>query len=169
MPANIEIKARVHDFESLQQKAEQLSDTPCQVIRQEDTFFNCPQGRIKIRELGPERGQVVYYLRQDVAGPKHSEYKIFETNDPAGLKLILAEAYGVRGVVSKVRYLYMVGQTRIHLDDVKGLGMFMELEVVLKADQTDAEGQAIAKNLMHRLGIQDKDLIDTAYMDLMER
>lgn len=169
MPANIEIKARVHDFKGLQQKAEKLSDTPCQVIRQEDTFFNCPQGRIKIRELGPERGQVVYYLRQDVTGPKHSEYKIFETNDPAGLKLILAEAYGVRGVVSKVRYLYMVGQTRIHLDDVKGLGMFMELEVVLKADQTDAEGQAIAKNLMHRLGIQDKDLIDTAYMDLMER
>jgi len=169
MPANIEIKARVHDFEGLQQKAELLSDTPCQVLHQEDTFFNCPQGRIKIRELGPEHGQVVYYLRQDVTGPKHSEYKIFETNDPAGLKLILAEAYGVRGVVSKVRYLYMIGQTRIHLDNVKGLGKFMELEVVLKADQTDADGQAIAEALMHRLGVQDRDLIDSAYMDLMEK
>jgi predicted adenylyl cyclase CyaB len=169
MPSNIEIKARVHDFKGLQQKAEQLSDTPCQVIQQEDTFFNCPQGRIKIRELGPEFGQVVYYLRQDVTGPKHSEYKIFETNDPAGLKLILAEAYGVRGVVSKVRYLYMIGQTRIHLDDVNGLGKFMELEVVLQPDQSEAEGQAIAENLMHRLGIQDRDLVDTAYIDLMER
>jgi len=169
MPANIEIKARVDDFNSLQHKTEQLSDTPCQVIPQEDTFFNCPQGRIKLRELAPDRGQVVYYLRQDVTGPKHSEYKIFETNDPAGLKMILAEAYGVRGVVTKVRYLYMTGQTRIHLDDVKGLGKFMELEVVLRPDQSDAEGQAIAENLMHRLGIQEGDLIDTAYMDLMER
>jgi predicted adenylyl cyclase CyaB len=169
MPANIEIKARVHDIKRLQQKAEQLSDSPCQVIQQEDTFFNCPNGRIKLRELGPDHGQLVYYLRQDVTGPKHSEYKIFETADPAGLKRILAEAYGVRGVVSKIRYLYMIGQTRIHLDDVKGLGTFIELEVVLQDEQTDAEGQVIAETLMHRLGIQEKDLIDTAYMDLMER
>lgn len=169
MPANIEIKARLHDFISLRQRAEQLSDTPCQVIHQEDTFFNCSHGRIKLRELSPTCGQIVYYQRQDITGPKHSEYKIFETNDPEGLKLILEEAYGVRGVVSKVRYLYMVGQTRIHLDDVKGLGMFMELEVVLQPDQSDAEGHAIAENLMQQLGIQDGDLIDTAYMDMMER
>src|SRR4030042_2862310 len=108
MAANIEIKARVHDFKSLQQHAEQLSDSPCQIIPQEDTFFNCPQGRIKLRELDPHRGQIVYYLRQDVTGPKHSEYKLYEKNDPAGLKSILAEAFGVRGVVSKVRYLYLV-------------------------------------------------------------
>ena len=169
MPANIEIKARVHDFKSLQQKVELLSDAPCQVIQQEDTFFNCQNGRIKLRELGPHRGQLVYYLRPDISGPKHAEYKIFETDDPAGLKTILTEAYGVRGVVSKVRYLFMVGQTRIHLDDVKGLGTFIELEVVLQADQTDTEGQAIAENLMHRLGILESDLIDTAYMDLIER
>ncbi|MFZ0531798.1 MAG: class IV adenylate cyclase [Anaerolineales bacterium] len=169
MAANIEIKARVHDFKRLQQRAEQLSDTPCQVIPQEDTFFNCPQGRIKLRELSADRGQLVYYLRQDVTAPKHSEYKIFETNDPTILKLILAEAFGVRGVVSKVRYLYLVGQTRIHLDEVKGLGNFMELEVVLQPGQTDAAGQLIAKNLMQQLGIQEMDLLDTAYMDMMER
>lgn len=169
MSANIEIKARVHDFKGLQQTAEKLSDTPCQIIPQEDTFFNCPQGRIKLRELDPQCGQLVYYLRQDITGPKHSEYKIFETNDPAGLKLILAEAFGIRGVVSKVRYLYLVGQTRIHLDDVNGLGKFMELEVVLHPGQSDAEGQSIASFLMQKLGIKDGDLIDTAYMDMMER
>jgi len=169
MPANIEIKARVRDFKGLQQKAEQLCDTPRQVIQQEDTFFNCPNGRIKLRELGPQRGQLVYYLREDVTGPKHSEYKIFETTDPAGLKLILSEAYGVRGVVSKIRYLYMAGQTRIHLDDVKGLGKFMELEVVLKPGQTDAEGQALAEALMQKIGIRKTDLIESAYMDIMEK
>jgi predicted adenylyl cyclase CyaB len=169
MPANIEIKARVHDFAGLLEKAKQLSDTPCQVIPQEDTFFNCPQGRIKLRELGPQHGQLVYYIRQDITGPKLSEYKIFETNDPASLKLILAQAFGVRGVISKVRYLYMAGQTRIHLDDVKGLGKFMELEVVLRPEQTEAEGQAIAENLMQQLGIQQGDLIETAYMDLLEK
>ena len=169
MPANIEIKARVMDFEILKQAAAQLSETPCQVISQEDTFFNCPHGRLKIRELDTQRGQLIYYQRQDVSGPKHSEYKIHLTDDPDGLKLILAEAFGVRGVVTKTRYLYLVGQTRIHLDDVIGLGKFMELEVVLQPGQTDAEGQTIAEDLMHELGIREADLIEAAYMDMIEK
>jgi predicted adenylyl cyclase CyaB len=169
MPVNIEIKARVINFPALQQRAEKMSDSPCQVIPQEDTFFNCPHGRIKLRELSPQHGQLVFYLRKDTAGPKHSDYKIFETDKPAQLKLILAQAYGVRGVISKVRYLYMVGQTRIHLDDVLGLGKFMELEVVLRPDQTDEQGQAIAEDLMQKLGILSANLIEGAYMDLMEK
>ncbi len=169
MPANIEIKARVADFESLKKAADQLSDSGCQVISQEDTFFNCPGGRLKLRELNPQRGQLIYYQRQDIVGPKHSEYKIFETNDPAGLKLILETAFGIRGVVTKTRYLYLVGQTRIHLDDVVGLGKFMELEVVLKPGQTDAQGQAEAELLMAKLGIKETDLIDSAYMDMFEQ
>ena len=169
MPVNIEIKAKVQDFDALRKKSEQLSGSPCQVIPQEDTFFNCPHGRVKLRELGPHHGQLVYYRRQDSAGPKRSDYQIFETDDPAGLKSILTQAFGVRGVVSKVRYLYLVGQTRIHLDNVQGLGKFMELEVVLRPDQSDEQGQAIAHDLMDKLGIQEADLIDGAYMDLMEQ
>jgi predicted adenylyl cyclase CyaB len=169
MPANIEIKARVCDFESLQASAAQLSDTPCQTISQEDTFFNVPQGRLKLREISPRHGQLIYYQRQDISGPKHSEYQIYETDNPAGLKIILAKAYGIRGVVTKIRYLYMAGQTRIHLDDVKGLGKFIELEVVLQPGQTDSEGQAIAESLMYKLGIEDKDLINSAYMDMIEK
>jgi predicted adenylyl cyclase CyaB len=169
MPANIEIKARVQDFERLQEKAAQLSDCPCQVIHQEDTFFKSQHGRLKLRLLKPDFGQLIYYRRPDINGPKHSEYQIFETSNPEGLKLILAEAYGVRGVVTKTRYLYMVGQTRIHLDDVQGLGKYLELEVVLQPGQTDAEGHAIALHLMDELGISDDDLLDAAYMDLIEK
>jgi len=169
MPSNIEIKARVHDFESLQASAAQLSDAPCQTISQEDTFFKVPQGRLKLRELSPHCGQLIYYQRQDIIGPKHSEYQIYETDDPAGLKSILAKAYGIRGVIAKIRYLYMAGQTRIHLDDVKGLGKFMELEVVLQPGQTDSEGQTIAESLMSKLGIEDTDLVDSAYMDMLEK
>jgi predicted adenylyl cyclase CyaB len=169
MPANIEIKAYAREFEALRTLAERLSDTPCQVIPQVDTFFNCPSGRIKLRELGPWHAQLVYYHRPDVEGPKHSEYHIFETNDPLGLKEILSQAYGTRGVVTKVRNLYLVGQTRIHLDEVEGLGKFIELEVVLNPGQSDEEGRAVAEALAHKLGIQPDDLIEGAYMDLLER
>lgn len=169
MAANIEIKARVSDPGKLWQAASKLSDAPCQVIPQEDTFFNCPHGRLKLRVLSPDRGQLIYYQRQDIKGPKHSDYHILETDQPAVLRSILEQAFGVRGVISKTRHLFSVGQTRIHLDQVEGLGSFMELEVVLRADQTDAEGQLIAEDLMRRLEVRPDDLIDTAYVDLKEK
>ena len=168
MPTNIEIKARVHNLEDLRSRAQALSDTPVQVIPQEDTFFQVPKGRLKLRQLRPDLAQLVYYERPDREGPKSSNYFIYETHNPADLKTALSLALGVRGVVRKTRYLLLVGQTRIHLDDVEGLGHFMELEVVLQEGQTESEGQSIAEDLMNRLGIRKEDLIDGAYMDLLE-
>jgi predicted adenylyl cyclase CyaB len=168
MPANIEIKARASDFAGLRKRTEALSDTPAQVIPQEDTFFNTSKGRLKLRQLAPDHGQLVYYERTDASGPKRSNYSIFETSDPDSLKTALSLALGVRGVVRKKRTLFLVGQTRVHLDEVEGLGDFMELEVVLHPGQSDAEGQAIARDLMTRLGVAENDLLESAYMDLLE-
>ena len=168
MPSNIEIKARVRDFARLRKRAEELSDTPVQVIQQEDTFFNTEKGRLKLRVLAPTRAQLIYYLRSDQEGPKRSDYHIFETRDPENLKRVLELAYGIRGVVKKTRYLYMIGQTRLHLDEVDGLGQFMELEVVMNAGQSDANGQAIAEGLMSNLGVEKADLLEGAYMDMLE-
>jgi predicted adenylyl cyclase CyaB len=169
MPTNIEIKARVDDFEALKARAKSLSDKPVNILAQEDTFFNTPKGRLKLRIQAPEQGYLIYYVRPDQGGPKRSDYHLAETRDPENLKTTLSLALGVRGVVRKTRYLYMVGQTRIHLDDVEGLGHFMELEVVLKEDQSEAEGQAIAEDLMRRLDVREEALLEEAYMDLIEQ
>ena len=168
MATNIEIKARVDDFDALKARAEALSDQPLRIISQEDTFFNTEKGRLKLRVLAPDLGQLIYYERPNQDGPKRSDYYLSETHDPANLKSTLSMALGVRGVVRKTRYLYMVGQTRIHVDNVEGLGHFMELEVVMREEQDDAEGQAIAEDLMRRLGVREDALIEGAYMDLIE-
>jgi predicted adenylyl cyclase CyaB len=167
LPSNIEIKARIQDFPEIQSRAEKLSDTPVQVVPQEDIFFNTPQGRLKLRMLSEGQGQLIYYTRPDREGPKRSDYHIYPTSDPENLKRILAKVYGIRGVVRKTRYLYLVGQTRVHLDDVEGLGKFLELEVVMQGGQSDAEGQAIAEALMASLGVERGDLLEGAYMDLL--
>jgi predicted adenylyl cyclase CyaB len=169
MPANIEIKARVTDFEGMKSSASSLSDNPVRVIPQEDTFFKTNKGRLKLRVLSSELGYLIYYERPDQNGPKRSDYILAETRDPENLKRALSMALGLRGVVSKTRYLYLVGQTRIHLDDVEGLGHFLELEVVLHNGQSDAEGLAIAEDLMQRLGVDQTDLLEGAYMDLIEQ
>lgn len=168
MPSNIEIKARARDFEEIRRRAESLSDTPVEVIPQEDIFFNTEKGRLKLRVLAPNLGQLIHYTRLDQEGPKRSEYHIYETADPENLSRVLELAYGIRGVVKKTRYLYLVDQTRVHLDDVEGLGQFMELEVVMGEGQSNAEGQAIAEDLMSRLGVERGDLLEGAYMDLLE-
>lgn len=169
MPANIEIKARARKFDEIKARAEKISDAPMEIILQEDTFFNVETGRLKLRVLASDRGQLIYYTRPDHEGPKRSDYYIAYTSDPESLKHVLELAYGIRGVVKKTRYLYIAGQTRIHLDDVEGLGQFMELEVVLREGQEDAEGQVIAEGLMASLGVERSDLLEGAYMDLLER
>jgi predicted adenylyl cyclase CyaB len=169
LPSNIEIKARARDFEHVRSRAENLSDVPVEIIPQEDIFFNVEKGRLKLRILAPDQSQLIYYTRPDQEGPKRSDYHISRSPDPQNLKRVLELAYGIRGVVRKTRYLYLVGQTRIHLDDVEGLGQFMELEVVLEDGQSDAEGQKIAEELMAALGVERGDLIDGAYMDLLEK
>jgi len=168
MARNIEIKARVSDPAALRRRAAALSDTPAELIAQEDTFFHVPQGRLKLRVISPDHGQLIYYQRPDAAGPKQSDYHISITNEPQTLKDILTRSLGVRGVVNKQRWLYLVGPTRIHLDQVEGLGSFMELEVVLQPGQSPVEGQAVAADLMAQLGIQEQHLIEGAYIDLLE-
>jgi len=169
MPTNIEIKARARDFNILKRRAEQLSGSPAQTILQTDTFFLTETGRLKLRELGDGAAQLIYYERPNEGGPKRSDYHLFETGDPSQLKSVLSRALGVRGTVKKVRSLFLVGQSRVHLDEVEGLGQFLELEVVLRPDQTEDEGRAVAERLISDLGLETRDLLEGAYIDLLEK
>jgi predicted adenylyl cyclase CyaB len=110
---------------------------------------------------------LIAYQRENVAGTKSSHYLITKTNEPANLCKVLADALGILGIVRKQRYLYMRGQTRIHLDKVDGLGTFLELEVVMKPDQSVADGEQIARELMEKLEIKTEDLLAGAYLDFI--
>ena len=141
--------------------------TPGRLIVQEDTFFVVPHGRLKLRKLSSTSAELIYYERENGPGPKESRYSIYPTSEPESLKAVLGTSLGVRGIVRKTRTLYMVGQTRIHLDEVEALGSFVELEVVLQANQSHADGVRIARELMAKLEIQDSELLEEAYIDLL--
>ena len=106
--------------------------------------------------------------RRYCRGPTRSDFIKSPTNEPASLLDALTAAHGVAGVVRKRRTLYMVGQTRIHLDEVEGLGDFLELEVVLAPGEGKEAGLAVARELMERLGVAAGDLVARAYVDLLE-
>jgi predicted adenylyl cyclase CyaB len=165
MPRNIEIKSRVRDFEKTSSLAARLSGSPPKILIQEDIFFTAPRGRVKLR-IQNGSAELIYYLRENAPDPRPSDYLCLPVPDAAAARQILSEIHGRRGTVRKTRHLYLVGQTRIHLDQVEGLGNFLELEVVLRDNQTNEEGTAIANNLMKKLEITAEDLLDRAYIDM---
>ncbi|MBC7365042.1 MAG: class IV adenylate cyclase [Candidatus Aminicenantes bacterium] len=169
MPANVEIKARLKDFSAMKEKVEALSQQPGQVLTQEDVFFHTSRGRLKLRLINGQQAELIFYDRPDQQGPKFCQYELFTTDQPERLKKVLSAALGERGVVRKIRYFYLAGQTRIHLDRVEGLGDFLELEVVLQPGQTEAEGQTIAFELMKSVGLGSESLVEAAYIDLLEQ
>ena len=123
---NIEIKAHIESIEALAPKAAALAaEGPIQ-LTQDDTFFRCDSGRLKLRVLSATEAQLIFYRRANQRGPKESFYVRNHANDepaksPRGLKSRLRPS---RPFVKK-RTLYVVGRTRVHLDQVEGLYYFL--------------------------------------------
>ena len=168
MPKNVEIKARLRDRQSVEEIVRTLTDSPPELILQEDIFFRCDDGRLKLRVLGENKGELIHYHRADQSGPRVSSYSIALTDTPQQLLEILSNTLGQAGKVKKRRTLYLIGQTRVHLDEVDELGTFLELEVVLKPGQSEAEGEAIAQDLLTKLKIGSEDLIARPYVELLQ-
>lgn len=164
---NVELKARCPDLEALRRRVEAIGARPAGELRQRDTFFASPAGRLKLRETGDGTGELIAYRRPDLAAGRVSEYDIHRTGDPDGLRGVLAAALGVIGVVAKRRRLYLHGRTRIHLDEVAGLGSFVELETVVVGSEADARAEL--ERLVAALEVPPGSLVGEAYVDLLGR
>jgi len=169
MARNIEIKARIDSLAGVLPKALAIASAAPVEISQDDTFFRCENGRLKLRMFDDTHGELIFYRRADQAGPKASFYQITATSQPRQLLDVLAAAYGTLGRVVKHRTLIMAGRTRIHLDRVERLGEFLELEVVLTEGESLDDGIAEAHALMVSLGVFPDQLIEDAYLDMLRR
>jgi predicted adenylyl cyclase CyaB len=169
MATNIEIKAVLTNRAATEAAAARLSGAGPEIMHQEDFFFPSDRARLKLRVLAPDRGELIRYERTDVPDVRGSRYLIARTSDPQILIQILRATLGGAGVVKKTRALYLIGQTRVHIDRVNGLGEFLELEVVLRPGQSEAEGKKIAKALLAEFGISKEQLLAEAYIDLLAR
>lgn len=167
MARNIEIKAYIECIEALTSKAAALADEGPIEILQDDTFFRCEAGRLKLRVFSETLGELIFYKRSNQAVPKESFYIRSQTTEPASLRETLSLAYGQAGRVRKNRTLYLVGRTRVHIDKVENLGHFLELEVVLAEGESSQSGIDVAHHLMAQLGVESSQLIEGAYVDLI--
>jgi adenylate cyclase class IV len=166
---NIELKVRIADLAAAEATARSLGASGPTRLRQVDSYFACPRGRLKLREISGDetRAELIFYLRDDLGGTRPSDYRIVPTGDPAGLKDTLVAALGLKNVVDKRRTLYLLGNLRIHLDQVAGLGDFLEFEAVLDPESSDQAGDTLVRELAARFGIDPDRGIAGSYTELL--
>lgn len=165
MSRNVEIKARASDWDA-QKKTAAASADRVETLEQEDVFYPARNGRLKLRGQGDAGAYLIAYSRPDEAGAKTSDYVLAPVADFKATREALSRALGEEKVVRKKRTVFHWRQTRVHFDEVEGLGKFIELEVVLRPDQDAAFGEEVADFIMNKLGIAEGDLIQGAYADL---
>jgi adenylate cyclase class IV len=131
---NVELKARdAHPGQSLE-ACRLLGAVDHGVVWQRDTYFAVPRGRLKLREQRPGSAQLIQYERPDHDGDRESVYRLAEVVDAGSLQASLASALAITVIVEKRRRLFFWQDVRIHLDDVAGLGAFIEFEALAPPD-----------------------------------
>jgi adenylate cyclase, class 2 len=166
MRQNIELKARLDDLPAARCVAESLATQRLGIQEQTDTYFRCTNGRLKLRQIGGQSAQLIWYLRPSDPRPKASDYYLVPAPQPETLIAALRAAMGVVNVVRKRREIYLWHNVRIHLDDVEGLGQFLEFEAVLSPEIDAAAGRQQLEQLTAQFRIRPGDLLAGSYTDM---
>lgn len=161
---NIEWKARVFDVGPVEDRLREIGATEAERTVQVDTYFDVPRGRLKLRE-GVRSGELIHYNREEGEAVRASHYERAPVADTRALRRLLDAALGVRGVVEKHRTVWLIGDVRVHLDRVRDLGDFVEVEAPVTEGDSDA-ARSRAERLLDALGVTQEECIAASYIDL---
>jgi len=164
---NIEIKARCPDPQAIRTILQARNAAFRGTDRQIDTYFKVNRGRLKLRE-GQIENALVYYEREDQAGPKQSDVTLFPSAPGSALKEILIRSLGILVIVEKQREIYFIDNVKFHIDTVEGLGSFVEIEAI-DADGTIGKEKLLAQcqSFLELFRIARDDLVALSYSDLI--
>lgn len=168
MILNVEIKARTARAAAIRQILQDNQADFRGTDHQIDSYFRVPDGRLKLRE-GNIENSLIFYRRPDQEGPKASEIHLYRPGlaDPA-LKDVLVAALGIWKVVDKQREIFFIDNVKFHLDRVAGLGEFVEIEAIdTDGNIGEAKLREQCAHYMQLFGIQDQDLIEHSYSDMV--
>jgi adenylate cyclase, class 2 len=164
---NIEIKARCADPAFIRNYLQTHNANFKGTDEQTDTYFNSPNGRLKLRE-GIIENNLIYYERENQAGPKNSKFHLVKVDDAKGLKEVLTKSMGIKVIVKKKREIYYIDNVKFHIDEVPGLGSFTEIEAGnILADLSKEELQQQCDFYLKEFRINDNDLIEVSYSDML--
>ena len=164
---NVEIKARCADPSFVRNYLIDHSADFKGIDEQIDTYFNVSSGRLKLRE-GNIENNLIFYNRNDQAGPKSSHFHLVKIEDAKGLKEVLEESCGIKMIVRKKREIYYIDNVKFHIDEVPEHGTFIEIEAGnILTNKTEAQLSAQCNFYLKEFGIKEEDLIAGSYSDML--
>ena len=162
---NFEFKARLRDATQVRAKLKRRRARFLGTDHQVDTYFRVPSGRLKVRQ-GRIENSLIFYQRTDTAQARRSSVELVLLPRRNSVCAILSRALGVLAVVDKRREIYFVGNVKIHLDRVRGLGTFVEVEAMTRTgDLSKVRAQAV--KFQKLLAISPADIVPLSYSDLI--
>ncbi len=167
MPVNFEFKAKAGDIARLEEKLKALNPDFKGEDHQVDTYFNVGAGRLKLRQ-GNIENSLIYYEREDTAGPKQSDILLYQHLPDPALKDILIRTLGVKTVVDKKRRIYFIENVKFHFDQVEGMGSFVEVEAIDRDGTIGLEKLKEQCSFYARLfELQNDSYIANSYSDMV--
>ena len=164
MPQNLELKARIASVSNAVRVVHRLKAQRKGVLHQRDIYYKVSRGRLKLRTINNRSAELIFYNRPNKKGRRYSEYFILPVSDAKLANELCSAAFGQKVIVDKKRRLFLYKNSRIHLDEVYGLGTFVEFEVLVKHGKRQA--QKLLELLSLEFDIQRTATIAVSYSDL---
>jgi adenylate cyclase class 2 len=165
VPTNLEIKAVYSSPAIAKRRALAIGGIYAGTLAQIDTYFKVGSGRLKLREINGERAELIYYHRADAKRSRYSNYTVLELSNAAPAKTIFRSLFGIWKIVRKKRVLFLYQNARIHIDSVRGLGTFIEFEVMVTRGKKQARSLMLI--LRKQFALKSNSLIGGSYSDMI--
>jgi len=165
MPQNLELKARIPSIGQAAHVARRLHARAKGILHQRDIYYKIPRGRLKLRMINRRSAELIFYSRPNKKGSRYSKYAILPVADMALVHSLCTKAFGTMVEVEKQRRLFLYKNSRIHVDDVRGLGTFIEFEVLVLHGKRQAV--QLMANLSEEFQIHRRAVVSGSYSDML--
>ena len=174
----VEVKAKISSFSEMEEKLDSIGATKSKHEFQEDIYFNSPivdfadtDEALRIRETSTdtEHNLFITYKGPKIDKKSKTREEIeMEIEDKDKCRRIFKHLGFIEArEVIKDREIFKYKNYELSLDHVKGLGPYMEIEILVKdgTDYNDAQNGLF--DLFNKLGIND-GFERTSYLELLE-
>ena len=162
MALNLEIKIKLGSHEPALAVLKELNAEFVKELYQKDVYYKIPRYLLKLR-IEDEGESMIRYIRDEVNPDRFSDYEVIYFK-AGGNEKFFNTIFETETVIEKKRLLFMYKNTRVHLDTVKHLGKFMELETLVLDGKDDAKKRF--SFLIDKFSININEQIKGSYRDL---
>ncbi len=164
MPTNLEVKIKIDSKSKLEKSAKNINAVYEGLLIQKDIYYKIDKGLLKLR-IENNSHTLIKYSRDEVK-KRWSDYEILKL-EGKNVEKYLSDILKVEAVVEKKRKLYLYKHTRIHIDEVKSLGSFLELETVVVKDKKSASAEF--DEVIRLLNLDISKQIKSSYRNLLRK